>query len=1024
MKTIAFICLGILYANIADICRSEDIGGGQVHIPLSQYTQLIDAAKNPPKAPRPAPAHYALGEARVNVSVTENEGRASAQVALTMGIRVFENDWTLIPVLPAGVPVTNAAVGGNPIELIPSPHGLAWSVKESGSYVMSLGYSVDASKFEKGFSLALPVPTAASLALAAVIPGANLDVAVIPSSGAQVRSTGESTTVQAAIPAAGGVQISWRTAAKQGHYLSRAQYAGKLSGKAVAWSGDFQVEMLGEEAAIIKLLPQRVTLNDIKIDGKSSPILVEGDFFATLLKGKGTHKITADFQSPLAFEAGPPKVTLTVPQIPVSRFDLTLPGKKEVAVVPAAEVAHQINANDTVATVFVPMSESVTLSWSEALPEEIKTELRANVGIYHTIHAEEGILSVKATARYEMTRGETNVLELETPKSIEITRISSPGGEVADWRIVRGDGQKPDLVNVFLDRQVKSSLQLDILYDRSLAGLTTAEKIPVPLLRARSVHRQTGMIALLASRESTLKPVEEKDVTRVGENQLPPFVRDNIKMTVAHTFKYAETVPFLAVQIAAPERKEGKFDAVVNTLVSLTDVSMKGSASVEINVKSGTIDALKLELPREVNVLSLTAPSLRTYKVENAERSQVIDVQFTQDMEGQFRVEVGYESIMSEAQKETRVPTLSVAGAEVEQGRIAVEALSAVEVQPASIQSLSSVDPAELPQQLVLKTTNPILLSYKYVRVDPPYELTLKMTRHKEIEVQSATIDRAAYRTLFTRDGLAVTTAEFLVKNTREQFLKIRLPAGSKVWSVFVNGKAEKPALAQGADADRAPNVLIKIVNSAQGFPVNLIYQTPVSKIKTLGVIRGSLPSPDMLVTMTHWDIYLPEGISYGKPDGNMELIGESKSVSSEVIKADMERMASNVGRPVIAPLHFTVPAAGTHFAFQKLYANQADEDAGFSLPYASGVGRGLNHLLAAIGAALFWLGLGAAFKLVPGCALRGGALLVAVGVLCLTSGVRYLGASWIPAAVVTSLAGLLGAAKYLKRRRGNLQSE
>ena len=91
----------------------------------------------------------------------------------------------------------------------------------------------------------------------------------------------------------------------------------------------------------------------------------------------------------------------------------------------------------------------------------------------------------------------------------------------------------------------------------------------------------------------------------------------------------------------------------------------------------------------------------------------------------------------------------------------------------------SSFDVAELPRQLILRTTNPILMAYKYLHADPPPGLALTLTRHEVASVQEAAIDRAEYRTLYTRDGLQVTTAEFQLRNSRKQFLRLRLPEGS-----------------------------------------------------------------------------------------------------------------------------------------------------------------------------------------------------------------------------------------------------
>ena len=75
-----------------------------------------------------------------------------------------------------------------------------------------------------------------------------------------------------------------------------------------------------------------------------------------------------------------------------------------------------------------------------------------------------------------------------------------------------------------------------------------------------------------------------------------------------------------------------------------------------------------------------------------------------------------------------------------------------------------------------LKTTNPILHAYRYVRADTPYRLGLKITRHRELAVQDATIEQARYHTLVTRDGVRVTTVNYTIRNSRKQFLRLQLP--------------------------------------------------------------------------------------------------------------------------------------------------------------------------------------------------------------------------------------------------------
>jgi hypothetical protein len=179
------------------------------------------------------------------------------------------------------------------------------------------------------------------------------------------------------------------------------------------------------------------------------------------------------------------------------------------------------------------------------------------------------------------------------------------------------------------------------------------------------------------------------------------------------------------------------------------------------------------------------------------------------------------------------------------------------------------------------------------------------------------------------------------------------------VWSVFVDGRPEKPALAEGPIEDeRSREVLIKIINSTRPFDVRLIYGTAGTAIGRLGTIDGVLPNPDILVTRSRWDVFLPEGMTYGEPSSNMNLVERRNHVSRDVIEAELAHAGTALeARQAIEPLRIQVPSAGVHYAFAKLYANQRDQEASFELPYVSAEGTVAGHSISLGGAALFWLG-------------------------------------------------------------------
>ena len=1010
-------CIGIMSAAQA----ATDTQGGEVRVPLETYRHLVEQAN---QVMRPAPAAFAIGVSNIDVTIIDDDARTTARVDVNLNIEIFENEWTLVPVLPPGAALSDARVNGAPVQLVQGPDGLAWSTDKAGTVSMRLRYGLDARRSDAGFTLPLPIPRAAATNLRLRYPGTDVDLAIIPAADMQSSQSDNATLFTAKVPTTSSLLITWRSAAQRAHAVSRARYTGEIQGQALVWNAEFDVEIFQGELVNLPLMPSTAILGELRVDGEQATVVEEQGRFVTVIKGRGMHKVRVTFQVPVTTQDGPPRATLHVPRVPVSQFQLNLPGKKEVTVNPGANVVTTYRENTTLAEVFVPMSESVTFSWVDAIPEDVRTQMRANATVYHSVHAEEGVLHARALVVYEINRGETNLLKLEIPTDAQVTSVKAPSGGVSDWTETAGSGDAHKILSVFLDRAVKGDFVLDIAYEHLLGGDARAlESVPVPLLAADDVHRQRGMVALLVGPELTLQPITEDRMARVGENQLPAFVRNQLTMSVAHTYKYTERTPTLVVKALAPERKQGKFDAQVDTLISIGDVTMKGSATVEINVKSGALLALALRLPPGINVLGVTGPSIRTHEVRAGDEHQTIEIDFTQEMEGQFRLEVNYERIMGDGEPEPQVPTVSVADAEVEHGRIAVEALSAVEVRAAAAEQLSSLDVNELPQQLVLKTTNPILLAYKYVHAQPPYRLALKITRHREIDVQVAAIEKANYTTLYTRDGLAVSTARFHVRNSRRQFLRLELPPESQIWSVFVDGKAEKPARADATEGSTA--VLIKMINSASGFPVEIIYSTRVASMGFMGTLHGRLPTPDMVVTHTRWDVYLPVGPSYRSPDSTLDPVINARYVNGAGVGG--EALARTQGAKNVAalgePLRLSVPSQGIHYAFEKLYANQSPQAATFSLGYASAHGNRLGLALSLLGVVLLWLAIVAiGGRRVP--MPRSAALAVlVVGVGMLLAAIGYLGTSPAPAAalalVVAAGLGIVLAVQRLRDWHG-----
>jgi hypothetical protein len=393
---------------------------------------------------------------------------------------------------------------------------------------------------------------------------------------------------------------------------------------------------------------------------------------------------------------------------------------------------------------------------------------------------------------------------------------------------------------------------------------------------------------------------------------------------------------------------------------------------------------------------------------------------FTQELEGTLRIEVAYELVLGGGQEKVTVPAIHVNGADMEQGRLAVEALTAVEVQPADSNRVIPLDVQELPRQLTLRTTNPILLAYKYVHTEPPFSLVLEVKHHAEMQVQVAAIDRASYQTLVTRHGLALSRVVYQIRNRRKQFLKVVLPEESELWSAMLSSHPVKPAR-----GDQESVVLVPLLKSAAPFQVEIVYATAIPGMGFSGSLSSQLPLPDIVETHSTWDVFLPPSLSYGRVDTNMtvalanDFISDMNTLADTSFQQAVDERAGKGGADIavegtsgVLPLEIQVPQRGIRYRFEKLFANRGEERASFTVHYASTGARtsGILLLVLAIlalcGLVATRLGLIPAFGPTKSATLAGASLVIAL------FAIFFLGVSPVWLAVTAGLAGLLIAVK------------
>ena len=298
-----------------------------------------------------------------------------------------------------------------------------------------------------------------------------------------------------------------------------------------------------------------------------------------------------------------------------------------------------------------------------------------------------------------------------------------------------------------------------------------------------------------------------------------------------------------------------KLYSETRTLVAVAEGILVCQEGVSFNILHTPVRELKLDVPANVSVLTVTGSNVQDWRISDAGELTVV---LGRETIGSYELSITYERLAKES---LEIPVIRAAGVERERGYVSVVALANVEIQGGEITGARSIDVRQLPSDILGMTSQPILLAYRYV--EPEFKIPLTVKKHGEVGVLVTIVDSELFTAMQLNDGRRITKALYSVRNNRNQFLRLRMPKGAEIWSVAVSGKPVTPAL------DKEDNLLIPLVRSTgagelASFPVEIVYvESPEEPAKESGTIRVDLPESDVPVMQVMYDYYLPREGDY-----------------------------------------------------------------------------------------------------------------------------------------------------------------
>ena len=357
-----------------------------------------------------------------------------------------------------------------------------------------------------------------------------------------------------------------------------------------------------------------------------------------------------------------------------------------------------------------------------------------------------------------------------------------------------------------------------------------------------------------------------------------------------------------------------KLYAEVGTLVAVAEGLLLCQEVVNYNILHTAVRELSLQVPAGASVLTVYAPNVQDWRVDKDGKLQVV---LKTEVIGSYALRITYEQASKVA---AETPVIHPLGVERQRGYVGVVAIANVEIAAGQVDAATAIDVRQLPADIVSMTNQPILLAFRYL--GEKFNIPLTIKKHAEVGVLVTIVDSGVFTAMQLADGRRITKVIYSVRNNRNQFLRLKMPEGSEIWSVSVSGNTVSPA------KDEAGNVLVPLVRSSGGaqelaaFPVEMVYvETPKAEVPERGQVHVELPVCAEPVVHVMYSYYVPaEGkytVGWGESgfSGPLQVVEEFTSLATgatrQVVRVDAAKQAQQMQKDFDARVDAQAKAAG-----------------------------------------------------------------------------------------------------------------
>jgi hypothetical protein len=365
-------------------------------------------------------------------------------------------------------------------------------------------------------------------------------------------------------------------------------------------------------------LTSGMTILDARQEGRVLPLEQEGGTQTAILAGPAEFTVVLDAGLPLNIETGRASFQLPVPSAGSVRLTLEVPGDHTNVKLAPGLITNRSSANGvtTIEATLVP-GQPTNVWWAtrEVITPVAPREVRFLSNVKTLVSVSEADIRLAVLVDINVIQGDPTQFELEVPAGYEVTGTSGASVDSSDVQ--------SGVLRLKVNAPTQRTHQFLISMEKAV-GVTKAD---VPFLTIKNSQRETGELLVEGVGTMELTATEGGSLKRMDIKETNPYLRSLARSPLQAAFRYHRQptenptlalewtrFPDSSVLAAIAER------AVVTTLVTTEGRSL---TEVKLTIKNQVQPFLKVDLPKDANIVSAEVAGEKVKPVEGADGQRV-----------------------------------------------------------------------------------------------------------------------------------------------------------------------------------------------------------------------------------------------------------------------------------------------------------------------------------------------------------------------------------------------------------------